>query len=373
MTQKKQSPQRNRLITSGVILAASLGLAYTPLPGMQRTLVVVSGSELQEPLQALETKFEQQYPDIKLELKFQGSQDIANQFLNQKQDFTPAVLIPANAETIAEIKDRWLAGNKDNPFDGDPKPIAKTRLVAVSWSDRGQTLFPDGQFRWQRLEQAMQKQNWGAIATNRSNWGSFDFVMTDPARSNSGQLIMGLWAQTKLGQPLTNAAVNQPPVQQLFKLVKQSVYQPKRSTDDMLKEFIAQGANQGDLAIAYESNALYRLQQSAKNQTTPYQIYYLETTVETVSTAAIVKRDVDWGTADAAKQFVNFLTQPEQQTVFVQYGFRPVAGNLDLQSVPNSPWSQNLPGVQINPPGQVIASPNWETQTEVVRQWERSQ
>jgi hypothetical protein len=59
--------------------------------------------------------------------------------------------------------------------------------------------------------------------------------------------------------------------------------------------------------------------------------------------------------------------------VFVQYGFRPVAGNLDLQSVPNSPWSQNLPGVQINPPGQVIASPNWETQTEVVRQWERSQ
>ncbi|MEB3293782.1 MAG: substrate-binding domain-containing protein [Synechococcales bacterium] len=371
MTSKKNPTKRDRILTSSAILAASLGLAYAPLPGSQRTIVIISGSELQEPLQILEAKFEQQNPNIQVEFKFQGSQDIANQFLNQTQNFKPTVIIPANAETISEIQDRWLAGNKENPFDGEPNAIAKTRLVAVSWGDRGKALFPDGQFRWERLEQAMQKQNWGAIATQHSNWGSFDFVMTDPARSNSGQLILGLWAQTKLGQPLTYDSVNQPKIQQLFQLVKRSVYQPKRSSDDMLKEFIAQGANQGDVAIAYESNALYRLQQSAKNQINPYQIYYLDQTVETVSTAAVLKQG-DWATADAAKQFVNFLTQPEQQKVFVQYGFRPVNPQVDLQTVPNSPWNQNLPGVQLNPPGQVLTSPNWETQIEVVRQWERS-
>jgi len=88
-----KSKNKNRLLMSLGIILASLGLTYVPIPGLNQTVVVVSGTELSEPLQALEAKFEQENPGIKLELKFQGSQDIVNNYLDNKNDFKPTVLI----------------------------------------------------------------------------------------------------------------------------------------------------------------------------------------------------------------------------------------------------------------------------------------
>jgi ABC-type glycerol-3-phosphate transport system substrate-binding protein len=81
---------------------------------------------------------------------------------------------------------------------------------------------------------------------------------------------------------------------------------------------------------------------------------------------------VDVGTSKAAKQFLEFLTQPEQQAVFVQYGFRPVNAAVDLQSVPNSPWRGAIPGVQVKPTGRVIPPPDTQTLEEIKRLWERT-
>ena len=91
-----QQSKTNKILISLGIIAASLGLAYAPIPGVKQTVIIVSGTELKEPLQELETKFEQDYPSINLELKFQGSQDIVNNYLEQKNDFTPAILIPVS-------------------------------------------------------------------------------------------------------------------------------------------------------------------------------------------------------------------------------------------------------------------------------------
>ena len=87
-----KSQLRNRTITSVAIALAAIGLAYAPIPGLQQTVVVVSGTELQAPLQQLEAKFEWENPTIKLELKFQGSQDIVNNYIDKKNDFKPTVL-----------------------------------------------------------------------------------------------------------------------------------------------------------------------------------------------------------------------------------------------------------------------------------------
>ncbi len=369
MKTSQNAINRRTVLSLGIILAA-LGLTYAPVPGVQQTLVVVSGTELQEPLQVLKTTFEQQHPGIKLELKFQGSQDIVNRFIDGKNDFKPTVLIPANGESLQELRERWQAQTGGDPFYENPRPIAKTVLVAIAWPERGNTLFPDGQFRWQPLEKAMQAGNWGAIGGS-ANWGSFDFLMTDPTRSNSGQVTLGLWVQAHLGNP-TTASLSSPAAQSLFSLIKRSVYQPPRSTDILLQEFIARGPNDADVATVYESVALYRWQQAAANKGKPYQIYYPNPTIETTSTAAIVRPGVGEGTATAAKKLLNFLTQPEQQRVFIQYGFRPVNSAVDLQGVPNSPWKQQIPGVALQPPGQVLPMPNSQTLTEITRQWERA-
>jgi ABC-type molybdate transport system substrate-binding protein len=363
---------KTKPILSLGIIAAAFGLAYAPLPGMNRTIVVLVGTELQEPLTALQQTFQQQHPNIQLELKFQGSQDLVNRYLDDQHDVKPTVLIPANGELLAEMNERWKARNREAAFYDSPRPVAKTRLVAIAWSDRGKALFPDNSLRWERLEQAMQAGNWSKLG-GPASWGSFDFLMTDPERSNSGQLTLALWSQNKIGGgTLTPGSLNQPPVRSLFRLLNQSVYQPPRSTDVLLQEFISRGSNDADVAIVYESIALYRWPQAVANQGKPYQIYSLNPTIETVSTAVIARHNVDRGTADAARKFLDFLTQPEQQSVFVQYGFRPVLDNIDLLSVPNSPWIQNIPGVQVNPAGQVIPTPNTQTLEEIKRLWSRS-
>lgn len=367
---KSQIPTRQLLTSLGIILGA-LGLTYAPIPGLNQTIVVVSGTELEEPLKALEAKFERENPSIQLELKFQGSQDIVNNYIDDKNDFKPTVLIPANREILTQLSDRLRASNNSEPFYDSPRPVTKTILVGIAWPERGKIIFPDGRFQWQRVEQAMQAGNWAAIGGS-NNWGSFDFVTTDPTRSNSGQLTLSLWAQSKVGGTLNNASSGNPAVQSLFGLVKRSVYQPPRSTDILLQEFIAKGPNEADVATVYESVAVYRWQQAATTQGKPYQIYYPNPTVETTSTAVIVRRDVNDGTAKAAGKFLDFLIQPEQQGVFVQYGFRPVNSSVDLKSVSNSPWGKNIPGVKVKPAGQSMPPPDGQTLAEIQRLWERA-
>jgi ABC-type molybdate transport system substrate-binding protein len=356
-------------VTSLTIILAALGLAYAPIPGLNQTVTVVSGTELQEPLAALEAKFEQTHPEIQLELKFQGSQDLVNRYLDDKNDFTPTVLIPANGELLQELDASWQAQNHSKAFYSPPQPIAKTNLVAIAWQDRGKILFSTGQFDWNRLETALQLGNWAAIG-GPSDWGSFDLLITDPTRSNSAQLTLALWAKAE-----TNATntpdLNNPAVEPLFGLVKRSVYQPPRSTDTLLQEFIARGPNQADVATVYESVALHRWQQSRTSQGQPYQIYALNPTVETVSTAAVVQRNVTQSTAKAAQEFIEFLSQPDQQQIFVQYGFRPVNTAVDLTSVSNSPWNQNIPGAEVALP-KTISLPNSAQLEEVVRLWQRA-
>jgi len=161
-------------------------------------------------------------------------------------------------------------------------------------------------------------------------------------------------------------------VDDLFSLVKRSVYLPPRSTDVLLQEFIASGPNDADVAMVYESIALYRWSQSAANQNEPYQVYYLDPTIETVSTAAIVRNEVNRGEADAARTFLDFVIAPEQQQVFVRHGFRPVGGNLDLAAVPESPWAQGIPGAQVEPGVRAQSPPEPEVIGEVQRAWTRA-
>ena len=82
---KIQSSIKNRTITSVAIILAALGITYAPVPGIKKTVVVVGGTELEEPLKELEARFEKKYGNINLELKFQGSQDMVNNYIDQKK------------------------------------------------------------------------------------------------------------------------------------------------------------------------------------------------------------------------------------------------------------------------------------------------
>ena len=359
--------QKKNTWLSLAMIMVSVGAAYLPIPGLKKTVVVVSGTELQEPLTALESSFEQAHPQINLELKFQGSQDLVNNYIDQKNDFEPTVLIPANAEILDQLAQRWQG--EGDAFYETPSAIAKTMLVGIAWEERGEILFPSGKFNWRRLENAMGQGNWGNIGGS-PEWGSFDLLITNPTRSNSGQLTLSLWARSKTDNSLAQI-LQQSETESLFSLVKRSVYLPPRSTDTLLQEFIARGPNDADVATVYESIALHRWEQAQITRNQSYQIYYLDPTIETVSTAGIVRRNVDRGTAQAAKTFLQFLREPEQQAVFIQYGFRPAISDLDLSAVENSPWGKDIPGAAVDPQSEVLSTPNTQELSEIQRLWQR--
>jgi ABC-type molybdate transport system substrate-binding protein len=359
--------QQKKIITSLGIAALSFGLAYAPIPLAKETVIVVTGTELAEPLQKIEAKFEQENPNINLELKLQGSQDIVNNFVDDKNDFKPTVLIPASAEFLDELQQRFIAQNKGEAFSETPRSIAKTLLVAIAWQERGKIIFPDNKFSWAKLEKAIQQGNWQKIG-GKNDWGSFDLVITDPTRSNSGQIALNLWIKAKLG---SDSNLENPKIESLFRTIKKSVYQPPRSTDILLQEFISRGANDADVGIVYESIALYRWQQAKANSDRSYQIYYLDPTVETTATAAIVKRDVSNSTVEAASKFIDFLALPEQQKIFIEYGFRSIDSSIELDSIPNSPWQQNVLGAEIDPSVKISAAPKTQTLAEIKKLWDR--
>lgn len=371
MKSRKYDQKKNTIISLAIILAA-FGLTYAPLPGLNKTVIVVSGTELKEPLQEIEKKFEQANKNINIELKFQGSQDIINNFIDQKNDFNPTILIPENSELVKQLESRLNAQGDSEPFYNNPQPISKTILVGIAWPERGKLLFPNGRFQWQNIENAMNKRNWGAIG-GKTEWGSFDFVTTDPTRSNSGQITLNLWSKSKLGlKRVTINNLNNPQINNLFSLIKKSVYQPPRSTDILLQEFITRGRNDADVATVYESIAIYRWSQSSDNQGNSYQIYYLNPTIETVATAAIVKRNIGAGEAKAAQQFLDFILAIEQQKILAKYGFRPVINGINLNSISNSPWVENIPGIETNPNLNIIPPPNPELIDEIQKIWTRA-
>lgn len=359
------------LYISLAIIAAALGLTFYPLPDDQvQTLVVVSGSELEPPLKKLIETFHQQQSKIRIDLKVQGSLDMVNRFIDDRNDFQPTVLIPANQDTLKRLEQRWT--ESEPAFYGEPQPLAKTRLVAITWPERGKALFPDGNFSWNRLETAMNAQQWGSFGGS-ANWGSFDFVMTDPTRSNSGQMTLSLWLSHKLQKSsLQVADLNSPTAQSAVSTLKQSIYQPARSSDILMQEFVARGANDADIITNYESVALNRWEQSKVSQGQPYQIYEINPTVENKPTAAIIRRQVNEKTAQKARDFIEYLSKPNQQKVFIQYGFRPVHPDVKLEENATALWQQNT-GISLKPKAQIMDSPSVDVLKEVGRLWERSQ
>ena len=74
-----------RRVLSLAILAASVALAAMPWSPFRRSLSVAVGSELEQPMRDLETRFEQAHPDIDLVWRVQGSQDMVNQAMEEEQ------------------------------------------------------------------------------------------------------------------------------------------------------------------------------------------------------------------------------------------------------------------------------------------------
>jgi hypothetical protein len=262
-------------------------------------------------MHALETRFEREHPAVDLHWQVSGSQDMVNQALEPSGE-RPRVLIPASEELLRGLAERLRRQQSDSGLR-DPQPVARTVLVAVGWPERAQTLFGGGSFRWESLQKALNSDRWEQIG-GPTSWGRFNLRATDPARSNSGQLALLLWLRS---QASDRAVITW----------RRALYQPPRSTDILLREFIAAGPNDGDLAFVYESIALNRREESRQRQGEAYRLLVPDPSYETVLAAGVIEGPAR-GTLRDGEALVRFLRRGPQQELLMNWGFRSIDGRL---------------------------------------------
>ena len=285
-------------------------LATAPLPGLRRPLLVAVGSELEPVMAELEPSFERAHPGVDLRWQVLGSEDMLQRSLDPPAQ-RPRVLIPANRRHLEELAETLRVRGEGAGFVEDPRPIARTLLVAVVWPERAASLFPQGRFSIDRLRRAAAAGQWEKVG-GTAEWGSFDLRATDPLRSNSGQLTLALWCR---GQP--------PPA--CTAALRRALYRPARSTDILLREFISGGPNEGDVAMVYEASALARSRQAEQKRPGGYSLLVPDPTYETVLAAAIRRGRCEGSEADG-RRFVGFLLGEPGQGLLRRGGFRNPQG-----------------------------------------------
>lgn len=293
------------------ILALSILVAAAPWTPFRRRLVVAIGSELEQPMRVLEIRFEREHPAVDLHWQVAGSQDMVNEALQHSTD-RPRVLIPASEELLLGLAER-LRRQQSGTVLRDPQPVARTVLVAVSWPERAEALFGGGVFRWPALQQALTNDRWEQLG-GQASWGRFTLRATDPARSNSGQLALLLWLRFQARDRAVQSW-------------RQALHQPPSSTDILLREFIAAGPNDGDLAFVYESVALNRREESRQRQGNAYRLLVPDPSYETVLAASVIEGPAQ-GTVGDGEALVHFLRRGPQQQLLMDWGFRSIDGRL---------------------------------------------
>lgn len=335
------SSLNRRRVLSLAIAAGALALASPLLPGPRQTLLVAVGSELEVAMGRLEPLFERRHPGIDLRWQVQGAQDMIHRQLEAGAE-RARVLIPANRDLLQAYAAARSAQGDDQPFQTPPRPIARTLLLAVAWPQRSAVLFRNGRFSWPELRRAAAAGQWAALG-GPAPWGSFDLRITDPLRSNSGQLVLALWSRDQPGQATVTA-------------LKRAVFRPARSTDILLREFISGGPNDGDVALVYESTALLRRDEATRRWPGGYRLLAPDPTIEMVLAAAVLRGEAQ-GSGSAAERFVRFLGGSEGQAVLRGAGFRGPNGEGG---------SADADGVRRLP------SPSRPELDELLRQWQQA-
>lgn len=330
-----------RRCLSLAIAAGALTLASPLLPGPRLPLLVAVGSELEEAMRRLEPLFERRHPGIDLRWQVLGAQEMVNRQLDGGPE-RARVLIPANRDLLQAYATARAAQGDQQPFAGPPRPIARTLLVAVAWPERAAVVFRSGRLSWGDLRRAAAAGQWSALG-GPPQWGSFDLRITDPMRSNSGQLVLALWMRDQPG-PASLATL------------KRAVFRPARSTDILLREFISGGPNEGDVALVYESTALLRRSEAARRWPGGYRLLTPDPTIEMVLAAAVVRGQAE-GSPRAGERLVGFLSGSEGQAVLRGAGFRGPGGE---GGSPDADGVQRLP------------SPGRAELEELLRQWQQA-
>jgi Ca-activated chloride channel family protein len=257
-------------------------------------------------------------------------------------------------------------GNAESKAKGGKELIGPTKNLVLSpvvialWKPMAEALgWPKTPVGWADIRDiATSKDGWAS--KGHAEWGAFKFGHTHPDYSNSGliSVFAEVYAATGKKEDLTAADVGNEKTATFLQDVERSVVHYGSSTGFFGKKMFANGPQFLSAAVLYENMVIesYGPEYKGKLPFPVVAVYPKEGTFWSDHPVGVVQRD--WVTDDhraAAKVYIDYLLQKEQQQKALTYGFRP-----GLESVPLAAPIDADHGVDPKEPKVVLDVPSYE-------------
>jgi Ca-activated chloride channel family protein len=357
------------------MLLSSCGVVQN-LAGKVEVVSIVYGSEKRAWLEPLVEQYntEQHQTEngstIVIEATPMGSIESIDAIISGQ--IQPTVWSPASSIYVPVANAEWRATHAEDLTDAKLNDLVLSPVVIAMWEPMALTLgWPDTPIGWSDIaELAISEEGWSVYGY--PEWGEFKFGHTHPDFSNSGisSAIAEVYAGAGKQRGLNMEDLADEALHEFLTAVESSIIHYGRSTGFFADRMFERGPSYLSAAVMYENLVVEQEQKRLSGQSAQLPvvaIYPKEGTFWSNHPYAVL--NAPWVTNEqraAAKDFESFLLDTPQQTLAIDYGFRPADPSINLTSPLDAQH-----GVDIGQPQTVLEIPSAEVTAAIRDLWKQ--
>jgi Ca-activated chloride channel family protein len=344
-----------------VILAAALGFIWTimskptpqpgadgqpaqhsePLPAGMIEILVASSSTKQAWMEKVAANFQAagsataSGQKIRVKVQSVSSGGSMDAILNGK--LKPAAWSPGSDSWYMQLDEDWQRRHNRVLHSEACQPTIYTPLGFALWRPMAEALgWPDKPIGWKTIvDLAADPKGWERYG--HPEWGKFRFGHAHPKYGNSGLLSMTSFVYGVAGKTsnLTARDVYAPEVEQAMRTLQQNTAKYGTVTEDLIEMMVKHGPSYLHAIVTYESDTVATNIKRANELRFPLAFIFPAEGAFWGDHPYCVLDKADWVTpeqAEAAKLFLNFARNVEQQALAVDSMMRPLDAGIALHA-----------------------------------------
>ena len=303
-------------------------------------VAVLASPEKQAVMTALADRFKKTKPQIEgravqLTVTYIESGEMLDAVLSGQEK--PTAIAPASSSWLAQLNAEWKARTgSEAALASQPQQLFVTPIVIGMWDNMAKAMgYPSQNLGWAEIIKAtLDPKGWGAF--NHPDWGAFRFAHASPD-TDSGRLaiLAEFYAGAGKVRGLSESDLQSQAVRDYVRTIESGIVQYGESAASLL-DLMRQRGQTALSAAVMEEQSLIQFNVSRPQQRL-VAIYPKEGTFWADHPYAVL--NAEWTSSEerqAARLFLSFLTEPEQQRTALAAGFRPANLEVSLDGSPVS-------------------------------------
>jgi Ca-activated chloride channel family protein len=284
----------------------------------------------------------------------------------------PTVWSPASSIYVPVANAEWRATHAEDLTDSKLNDLVLSPVVIAMWEPMARTLgWPETPIGWSDIaELAISEEGWAEYGY--PEWGEFKFGHTHPDFSNSGisSAIAEVYAGVGKQRGLTLDDLQDTALNSFLTDVESSIIHYGRSTGFFADRMFERGPSYLSAAVMYENLVVEQEGKRLSGQSPQLPvvaIYPKEGTFWSNHPYAVL--NASWVTDEqrsAALDFEAYLLDTPQQSLAIEYGFRPADPSINLTSPLDAQH-----GVDLGQPQTVLEVPTAEVTAAIRDLWKQ--